>query len=145
MNINRFTEKAQEALAGAQRAAEEAKHPQIDPEHLLAALIAQPGGVVPDVLRKLQVDPGGVGADVQQALAKLPKAYGATHAGFSSRLRGILQKAEGELARFKDEFVSTGLFLVRRDSTWMTRRISSSRPMTGSSLSWRASAVRSRP
>ena len=39
----------------------------------------------------------------------------------------------------------TGLFLVRRDSTWMTRRISSSRPMTGSSLPWRATSVRSRP
>ena len=41
--------------------------------------------------------------------------------------------------------ISTGLFLVRRDSTWMTRRISSSRPMTGSSLPWAASWVRSRP
>ena len=39
----------------------------------------------------------------------------------------------------------TGLFFVRRDRTWMTRRISSSRPMTGSSLPARASAVRSRP
>ncbi len=41
--------------------------------------------------------------------------------------------------------MSTGLFFVRRDSTWMTRRISSSRPMTGSSLPLRASSVRSRP
>ena len=41
--------------------------------------------------------------------------------------------------------ISTGLFLVRRDSTWMTRRISSSRPMTGSSLPSRAASVRSRP
>jgi ATP-dependent Clp protease ATP-binding subunit ClpB len=112
MNINRFTEKAQEALAAAQGAAEQGNHAQIDPEHLLAALIAQPGGVVPDVLRKLQVDPAVVGADVQQILAKLPKAYGATHAGFSSRLRSALQKAEGELARFKDEFVSTEHLLL---------------------------------
>ena len=41
--------------------------------------------------------------------------------------------------------MSTGLFLVRRDRTWMVRRISSSRPMTGSSLPWRAASVRSRP
>ena len=41
--------------------------------------------------------------------------------------------------------ISTGLFFVRRESTWITRRISSSRPITGSSLFWRASAVRSRP
>ena len=40
--------------------------------------------------------------------------------------------------------MSTGLFLVRRDSTWITRRISSSRPMTGSSLPLRAASVRSR-
>ncbi len=112
MNINRFTEKAQEAVAAAQGAAEQGNHPQIDPEHLLAALIAQPGGVVPDVLRKLEVDPEVVGADVQQLLAKLPKAYGATHAGFSSRIRAVLQKAEGELARFKDEFVSTEHLLL---------------------------------
>ena len=112
MNINRFTEKAQEALAAAQGAAEQANHPQIEPEHLLAALIAQPGGVVPDVLRKLQVEPAAVGSDVQQQLAKLPKAYGATHAGFSSRLRSVLQKAEGELDRFKDEYVSTEHLLL---------------------------------
>ena len=99
MNINRYTEKAQEALAAAQGAAEQANHPQIDPEHLLAALLAQPGGVVPDVLRKLEIDPGAVGADVQQGLAKLPKAYGTSHAGFSARMRAVLQKAEGELAR----------------------------------------------
>ena len=72
MNNNRFTEKAQESLAAAQSAAEQANHAQIDPEHLLAALIAQPGGVVPDVLRKLQVDPSMVGGDVQQYLAKMP-------------------------------------------------------------------------
>ena len=41
--------------------------------------------------------------------------------------------------------ISTGLFFVRRLRTWMTRRISSSRPMTGSSLPARASVVRSRP
>ena len=41
--------------------------------------------------------------------------------------------------------ISTGLFLVRRDSTWTTRRTSSSRPITGSSLPWRAISVRSRP
>jgi ATP-dependent Clp protease ATP-binding subunit ClpB len=112
MNINRYTEKAQEALGASQGAAEQANHPQIEPEHLLAALIAQPGGVVPDVLRKLQVDPAVVGAEVQALLTKLPKSYGTSHAGFSSRLRVVLQKAEGELARFKDEFVSTEHLLL---------------------------------
>jgi ATP-dependent Clp protease ATP-binding subunit ClpB len=112
MNINRYTEKAQEALAASQGAAEQANHAQIEPEHLLAALVAQPGGVVPDVLRKLQVDPAAVGAALDEALRKLPKAYGTSHAGFSARMRTVLQKAEAELARFKDEFVSTEHLLL---------------------------------
>ena len=112
MNINRFTEKAQEAIVAAQGAAEQAHHPQIDPEHLLAALIAQPGGVVPDVLRKLQVDPGAVGADVRAAPEQAAEDLRRDRAGFSSRLRGVLQKAEGELARFKDEYVSTEHLLL---------------------------------
>jgi ATP-dependent Clp protease ATP-binding subunit ClpB len=112
MNINRYTEKAQEALAAAQGAAEQANHPQIDPEHLLAALVAQPGGVVPDVLRKLEVDPAAVAADLDELLTKLPKAYGTSHAGFSARMRHLLQRAESELARFKDEYVSTEHLLL---------------------------------
>ena len=50
MNINRFTEKAQEALVGAQRLAGQLNHAQVDPEHLLVTLIDQPEGIVPEVL-----------------------------------------------------------------------------------------------
>ena len=55
MDINKLTEKAQEAIAGAQRLAEQMNHAQIEPEHLLAALVEQPDGVVPELLRKMSV------------------------------------------------------------------------------------------
>ena len=56
-NANKLTEKAQEAIVAAQRLAEERQHTQLEPEHLLAALISQEGGVVPAVLEKLGVQP----------------------------------------------------------------------------------------
>ncbi len=69
MNLNKYTEKAQEAIIAAQQLAEKANHPQIEPEHLLVALIDQRGGVVPDVLRKMNVDPAVALSAVQSALA----------------------------------------------------------------------------
>ncbi len=62
MNINKYTEKAQEAVLGAQQLAEQASHPQIEPEHLLVALVEQRDGIVPEVLRKMDVGPGRDGA-----------------------------------------------------------------------------------
>ena len=57
MNLNKFTEKAQEAVLGAQNLAESRSHAQIEPEHLLVALVEQHDGVVPALLRKLNLDP----------------------------------------------------------------------------------------
>jgi ATP-dependent Clp protease ATP-binding subunit ClpB len=112
MNLNRYTEKAQEAILEAQQLAERTSQPQVEPEHLLLTLLAQRGGVVPDVLRKMTIDPAAVGAELQQLLDKLPKAYGGSQPGLSARLRGVLTKAEGEITRFKDEFVSTEHLLL---------------------------------
>ena len=89
MNLNRYTEKAQEAIVEAQQLAERTNHPQVEPEHLLVTLLAQRGGVVPDVLRKMNVDPAAVAAEVQQGLDKLPKAHGGSQAGLSPRLRSV--------------------------------------------------------
>ncbi len=62
MNLNKFTEKAQEAVVGAQQLAESLNHPQIEPEHLLVTLVEQDNGVVPALLRKLQLDPAAIAA-----------------------------------------------------------------------------------
>ena len=68
MNINRLTEKAQEAVVAAQQLAERAGHPQIEPEHLLLTLIEQHEGVVPALLEKLAVDPVSLAAAARAAL-----------------------------------------------------------------------------
>ena len=53
MNLNKYTEKAQEAVVKAQQLAAELSHAQIEPEHLLVALVEQSEGIVPEVLRKM--------------------------------------------------------------------------------------------
>ena len=112
MNINRFTEKAQEALIGAQDLARQLGSPQIEPEHLLTTLVEQREGVVPEVLRKLNVNPAEVATAARALLAKLPQAHGGAAPALSPRLNAIADVAEGEAANFKDEFVSTEHLLL---------------------------------
>ena len=57
MNLNKYTEKAQEAILAAQRLAEQSNHAQIEPEHVLLALIEQADGIVPALLRKMNIEP----------------------------------------------------------------------------------------
>ena len=76
MNLNRYTEKAQEAILGAQSLAERATHPEITPEHLLLALVAQRDGIVPSIVGKMQLDPAALGAEAQALVDKLPKVRG---------------------------------------------------------------------
>src|SRR5258705_7710896 len=76
MNINKFTEKAQEAVLTAQTLAEQMSHAQIDPEHLLLALVEQPDGIVPELFKKMGADPKPVAAALREDLSRLPQAYG---------------------------------------------------------------------
>ncbi len=112
MNLNKYTEKAQEAVVTAQQLAEKLNHPQIEPEHLLYALVEQRGGVVPDVLRKMNLDPAAVLSSVQAELNKQPKAYGGSTPAISPRLRAITNAAEEEAQRLQDEYVSTEHLLI---------------------------------
>jgi ATP-dependent Clp protease ATP-binding subunit ClpB len=107
MNINKFTEKAREALVGAQELAESMNHSQIEPEHLLVALIEQREGIIPELLRKLSLDPGTVGRGARELLTKLPQAYGGSQSGMSPRLKLVADSAQAEADVMKDEFVST--------------------------------------
>src|SRR5688572_15993984 len=106
MNLNRFTEKAQEAVLAAQQMAQQSGHPELTPEHLLAALVAQPDGIVPALLAKMGVDAGEVSGEVATLLGALPKVQGGA-TGLSGRTRQVLQAAENEAAAMKDEYVST--------------------------------------
>jgi ATP-dependent Clp protease ATP-binding subunit ClpB len=112
MNIQKYTEKAQEAIVAAQSLADRDGHPEITPEHLLLTLIEQQGGIVPEILRKLNANPSQVAEDVRAELAKLPSAHGGSQPGVSARLRQVTNAAEAEAARLKDEYVSTEHLLI---------------------------------
>jgi len=78
MNINKYTEKAREAVAAAVELAQTANNPQVEPEHLLAALVDQREGIIPELLRKMNVDPAVVSRGVKDLVAKT--GHGATSA-----------------------------------------------------------------
>jgi ATP-dependent Clp protease ATP-binding subunit ClpB len=107
MNINKYTEKAREAVASAIELAQQSNNPQVEPEHLLVALAEQRDGVVPELLRKLNVDPAAVVRAARELLAKAPQAYGGSQPGLSPRLKLVTDAAQAEADRLKDEYVST--------------------------------------
>ena len=112
MNLNRLTEKAQEALLAAQQAGERAGHPEIQPEHLLAALAEQADGVVPTVLQRLGADPAAVAGAARAEVAKLPAARGGAAPALSARTSEVVKRASAEAERLTDEYVSTEHLLL---------------------------------
>jgi len=113
MNLNKYTEKAQEAIFQAQSLASEYNHSQIEPEHLLLALVQQTDGVVPQIAQKLGTHPHTLQQELEQDLARRPKVYGATtQVGLSRDLQAVLNLAEQEAGRMRDEYVSTEHLLI---------------------------------
>ncbi|MGI6209204.1 MAG: Clp protease N-terminal domain-containing protein, partial [Anaerolineae bacterium] len=113
MDYNRLTEKAREALAGAQESARERNHAQVEVEHLLLALLDQPGGVVPEVLGKMGVDVSRVRREAQARLSRLATVHGAVQLYLSRELDAVLREAVQEARNMHDEYVSTEhLFLA---------------------------------
>ena len=112
-NINRFTEKSQEAIIRAQQIAEELSHSQVEPEHLFAALLQQDEGVVPQVLQRLGANPRDLLQQVQAELDRLPKVSGSgVQVSISPRLRKVLVRAHDEIQQFRDEYVSAEHLLL---------------------------------
>jgi ATP-dependent Clp protease ATP-binding subunit ClpB len=111
MNLNKFTEKAQESVITAQNLATELTHSEITPEHLLVALVEQDSGIVPSILRKMALDPAHVAAEARKLLDSLPKQYGGD-VRFSPRMNLIFESAQAEAKRLQDEYVSTEHLLV---------------------------------
>ena len=113
MNINKYTEKAQEAVIGAQQLADREGHAEILPEHLLVTLIEQREGIVPSIIQKIGADPAAVATAVRGELGRLPRAHGGSQVTLSPRLRQVTDAAEQEAERLKDDYVSTEhLFLA---------------------------------
>ena len=111
MNLNKFTDKAQDSVITAQNLATEFTHAEVAPEHLLVALVEQPGGIVPSVLRKLTLDPARIAADARKLLDNAPKAFGA-ELRLSPRMKLIFDSAQAEAQRLQDEFISTEHLLL---------------------------------
>jgi ATP-dependent Clp protease ATP-binding subunit ClpB len=107
MNINKYTEKAREAVAGAIELAQQHNNPQLEPEHLLVTLADQREGIVPELLRKAGVEPAAIAKAARELVAKLPSAYGGAQPGLSPRLKLVTDQAQAEADRLKDEYVST--------------------------------------
>src|SRR4029077_1312896 len=107
MNINKYTEKAREAVASAIELARAANNPQLEPEHLLVALVEQKDGIVPNLLRKLNADPAAVARAARELLAKPADADGGAYPGMSPRFKLVTDQAEAEAGRLKDDFTST--------------------------------------
>lgn len=107
MRFDKFTIKSQELIQAAQTLATEKSHQQIEPEHLLAAMLAEKDSVARSMLRKLGVSPDAVANDAAAAVERLPRVSGGTGENYlSQRTRGVLERAFSEAAKMKDEYVS---------------------------------------
>jgi ATP-dependent Clp protease ATP-binding subunit ClpB len=114
MDASKFTTRSQEAINAAISAAATTGHSQVEAAHLLAALLAQPEGIIHPLLQAVGVAPATVAAGVEAELRKLPAVSGSTVGAptYSRAALQILAKAADIAAEMKDEFVSTEHLLI---------------------------------
>ena len=113
MNTQPLTRNAREAATAAQRHAEERGAPEVEVEHLLLALLNQPDGTVPRLLRRIEADPEALTQRIDHALAGAPRVSGSAELRMGTRLRKAYQDAFLEANRLTDQYVSTEhLFLA---------------------------------
>jgi ATP-dependent Clp protease ATP-binding subunit ClpB len=113
VDLDKFTQKAQEAIVSAQSLASEYSHGQIEPEHLLLALLRQSEGIVPQIVQKLEANPAQMALALERELRAKPKVYGATtQVGLSRALSRALDEAEKTAKRMRDDYASTEHMLL---------------------------------
>ena len=113
MNFEKLTVKAQEAVQGAQREAENRNHQSIEVEHLLTILLDQEGGVVQPVIEKVGADTNTIRKRLEEALSRFPRVEGMAQVYLGPRLSKLFNTALKEADGLKDEYVSTEhLFLA---------------------------------
>ena len=107
MNIEKYTQNAQGAIIDCQNIAVEEGHQQIDGEHLLLSLHMQKDGLIPKLLKFINIITGEVIGAVQQQIDKLPKVSGSAESMYTTRrLQQLLLNAEKKAEKMKDEYVS---------------------------------------
>jgi ATP-dependent Clp protease ATP-binding subunit ClpB len=112
MDLNQFTEKAREALAGAQKLAARFNNQQIEPEHLLLSLLDQEKGLTPAILQKAGVSVDAVEVKLQREVDKLPRVTGDVEPRLTQRLIKLIDAAENEAKKLNDEYVSVEHLLL---------------------------------
>jgi ATP-dependent Clp protease ATP-binding subunit ClpB len=112
MRWEKFTIKGQEAIAEAQKKAEELGHQVIEVEHLLYTLVSDKGGVVVSAFEKLGANAGAVKAELEKEFAKMPQVGGATQVYIGPMMKKAIEIAFSEAERLKDEYVSLEHLLI---------------------------------
>ncbi|HMU38579.1 MAG TPA: ATP-dependent chaperone ClpB [Pseudomonadota bacterium] len=113
MRVDKFTNKTREVLQSAQQLTAEKGQAELLPEHIVWALLTQEGGVVPALLQKLAVREGGLldakrlADEVLRYIDQQPRAAGSMDIGLSRRAKDLLETAEKEAQKIKDEYTST--------------------------------------
>ena len=112
MDLNKLTVKSQEALARSQQAAAESNHQQVEPAHLLAALLGESEGVVFPLLQKLGISSRTLRQRTDEILDAIPRVYGQVETYLSTGLHSTLEKAFAEAEALGDAYVSTEHLLL---------------------------------
>ena len=112
IRFDKLTLKAQEAVQSAQDIAARHDNQQVEPLHLLAALVAQHDGVVPPLLSRLGIRPEALASEIEVRLGRLPKVTGVAQQQLSAASNKVLEGAFVEAEQFKDEYVSAEHILL---------------------------------
>ena len=113
MRIDRLTVKAQEAVTQARDLAMKLSHAEVQPEHLLGALLAQEDGLVPRLLSRVGADLAVVTRELERRYSQMPAVQGsALDVGVARQLKSLWEAASKEADKFKDDYISTEHFLL---------------------------------
>jgi ATP-dependent Clp protease ATP-binding subunit ClpB len=113
MRIDKFTQKMQEALQAAQDLASQSNHQEISNEHFLSALLDQTDGITQPLLERIGIPANQLRARLTSELERRPKVHGAAvDLRLSNELRSVLDGAEKEMSKLKDEYTSAEHYLL---------------------------------
>jgi len=112
MRFDKFTIKSQEIIQNAHSMASLNNNQQIEPEHLLSAMLSEQEGIVRSMLNKLGTSSDSVAKEVALSIDRLPKVRGAGETSISLRTKSVLDSAFSEASKMKDEYVSTEHILL---------------------------------
>ena len=124
MNLDRYTQKSQQALMSAQQIARELNHQEIEPAHVLLALLRQDEGVVPALVRQVAGSVEGLREEVTRDLEARPKVYGTTtEVGLSRSMVDVMEASDRFARGMQDEYTSTEHILLALTESTEAKRL----------------------